>query len=92
MIYREVTRRLNDNCHLRVQPVMRGKEQLADWVHITISNATGTLYTGQMRIWEALVEIPYQLDRAREAEADWERWSSANQEEGETVTDVTCNN
>ena len=63
--WHETTRRLNDGTYLRISDVTN----MPDHVFVCINSETGLcLYQGTMLITEALCEIPYQLDRAREVE------------------------
>lgn len=80
-IWREVSRRLNDGVNIRVQPILvsthnseqpHEQKEMADWISVNIYSAVGhPMYSGVMRSWEALGEIPYQLDRARDFEREF---------------------
>lgn len=86
----EITRRLNDGIYIRVTPVVSGvlnprePEEVSDWVHVSISSLVGQpLYTGTMRLWEALAEIPYQIDRAREFDRDYDQATNVTRDNGD---------
>ena len=75
----ESQRRLNDGVFIRVSEV----KDMPDWVYVSITAANGpSMYMGAMRIIEALCEIPYQLDRARDYEREYAESQATNNTEG----------
>lgn len=70
--YRDSHRRLHDGITIDVQDAKTPTPDGDRWVHVRVSSINGaTLYSGQMPLVSALVEIPYQVDRAREFERDY---------------------
>lgn len=64
--YAGEARRFEDGIYLNVQP----DRNIPELVFVQITSADGfQLYTGSMFIHDALVEIPFQLDRARAMDA-----------------------
>lgn len=60
-------RTLHDGVHLAVQPI----KDHDDKVFVNVTSAEGyQLFTGTMLLLDALVEIPYQLDKARIMDAE----------------------
>lgn len=64
--WHEVTRRLSDGTFLRVSPVI----DHPDLVNVSVMSPNGwMMYQGTMPMFDALAEIPYQIDRGRAVDA-----------------------
>lgn len=71
MEWRETRRRLSDGITIETRPITVGHppQKMDDWISVMIMGPVGYfLCQSTMRIDEALVEIPFLLDRAREFE------------------------